>query len=480
MAEETKVETIVAEQQQVKTSASLLDAKEFDKFISPMTSSFISDGTKLRIFPGVKEAPIEDEAKAQEVLARPLKITRSNEDVNMAYAHLKRLETLKKMIENAQDFNQLRKRTKETRDKIAQVFRENLTTIFAEQRNLEKTYREVDNFFFEAQLNPGEKVDYIHFVNAHPDKNFSEITDSDTGLATFMPSRENFDMKALVGLMVMPDWPGSEAKLKKYGEMAQHFAAHLFAGFEDISLSEALEKFDVGGEYAELKSQDRVKQHISVAANPLRIRRANQFEESLGDFYVSPTTLLAGKIYKGDIKEGIHIAQANKPHEIQIPTPDGSPLEMKWNIRGAQEMKFNKSLIPVAYYEGLVFWGVDTLYLASGQGDEGMDQYTVKRCDEYVSKVVLHFLNGRTFVPNETKARDDIRSAISKFLMNNTGGPEKMLEQGKVIAVESVKNPDGTINNQAVDIKVQVKYKNAIRNMNLFLVSDENHMWKEG
>jgi hypothetical protein len=256
--------------------------------------------------------------------------------------------------------------------------------------------------------------------------------------------------------------------------------AHLFCGFPDISIKEAQELFDVGGDLAELKSTDPMKQHISVVANPLRIRRANRFEKDLGDFYINPAGILAGKIYKGDIKEGIHIAQANKPHEIKLPTPDGSPLEMKWNVRGGQQMKFNKALIPVAFYEGLVFWGVDTLYLASGQGDEGMDQYTVKRCDEYIAKVVLHYLNGRTFVPNEQSSRDQIQSAVQKFLMHNTGGPSKMLEYGKVEGVEVVTNPDGSVNNQAIDIRINVKYKNAIRQLNMFLVSADSEHWKEG
>jgi hypothetical protein len=472
MSEEQKIET-------KEKTAVKLDFKELASVLPPKTGALLAEGTMLKIFPAAKDIPIDNEAKSKEVLARPLKITNSKDDVNVSYTYLKRLETMRDMLAGAEDFNVLRKRTKETMEKVAQVFRENMENAFTRQRPLEKTYREIDSFFYEARLNPGENVDYISFVNASPDKHFDKIMDPDDGLASKVPNRENFDMRNLTGLVVMPDWPGSEAKLAKYGEMAQHFAAHLFTGFPDMELKEAIEGFDVGGDFAELKSTDRVKQHISIVGNHLRIRRANQFEKKLGDFYINPTGILTGKIYKGDVKEGIHIAQANKPHEVKLPTPDGSPLEMKWDIRGAQQMKFNKAIIPLAYFEGIVFWGVDTLYLASGMGDEGMDQYTVKRCDEYIAKVVLHFLNGQTFVPNETSSRDRIHNAISKFLMNNTGGPAKMLEFGKVMAVETVKNPDGTLNNQAIDIRVSVKYKNAVRQLNLYLVSDEQG-WKEG
>jgi hypothetical protein len=104
----------------------------------------------------------------------------------------------------------------------------------------------------------------------------------------------------------------------------------------------------------------------------------------------------------------------------------------------------------------------------------------VKRCDEYIAKVVLHYLNGRTFVPNETESRDAIHSALQKFLMHNTGGGAKMLEYGKVDAVETVMNPDGSVNNQAIDIRISVKYKNAIRQLNLYLVAADSEHWKEG
>lgn len=468
-------------QDKVKTKQKI-DEINLTEILSPSVGSFLFEGTKVKIFAGAKEIPLDNPQKSKESLSKQLKITGSKEsDINSAYSYLKRLEIFVEMLSKADNYKSLIENTKKSKEKIYRIFNNNMTKIFEEQRQLEKTYREIDSFFYEARLNPGENVSYVSFVNASPNKHFDLLNDIDAGLASYQPNRENFDMRSLIGLIVMPEWPGNEAKLVKYGEMAQHFAAHLFVGFPDMELNEAIEQFDVGGDFADLKSQDRVKQHISVVANPLRIRKSNRYEKNIGDLYINPSSILAGKIYKGDIKEGIHIAQANKPHEVKLPTPDGSPLDLKWNIRGAQQMKFNKALIPLSFYEGIVFWGVDTLYLASGQGDEGMDQYTVKRCDEYISKVVLHFLNGQTFIPNERASRDRIHEALSKFLMSNTGSGSKMLEYGKVDAVETVKYPDGKLNNQAIDIKISVKYKNAVRQLNLYLVSDEKGFgWKEG
>ena len=462
------------------TAIATIKTAELSALLGPKIGSILPEGTSVKIFSSAKDFPMENMQTSKESLSKPIKVTKSKADINAGYAYLKRLEVIKDMLAGTADLATLRTRVKERRELVSQTFHQNMAAIFAKQRPLEKTYRELNLFFNESRINPGEAIAYVSIVNADADKNFDAIMDPENGLASKMPNRENFDMKSLIGMVVIPDWVGSEAKLVKYGELAQMSMAHLFTGFPDISLKEAQEMFDVGGDFAELKSTDTVKQHISVVANPLRIRRANRFEKELGDFYISPAGILAGKIYKGDIKEGIHIAQANKPHEIKIITPDGSPLEMKWNIRGGQQMKFSKAVIPVAFYEGLVFWGVDTLYLAGGQGDEGMDQYTVKRCDEYISKVVLHYLNGRTFIPNEQSNRDQIQSAIQKFLMHNTGGPAKMLEYGKVDSVNVVTNPDGSVNNQAIDIRISVKYKNAVRQLNLYLVSTDSEHWKEG
>ena len=452
---------------------------ELAALLPPKTGPLLPDGLAVKVLPSAKDFPKENVLMSSESAARRLKITKSKDDVSAGYVYLKRLQVLKDMLSGAADLNVLRQRVKERKELVGQVFQQNMTGVFTQQRQLEKTYRELDAFFYEARLSQGEDVAFISIVNASADKNFSEIMDPQTGLAAKLPNKENFDMQSLIGMFVIPEWAGSEAKLVKYGELAQQSMAHLFTGFPDMSLKDAQEKFNVGEEFAELKSADVVKQSISVVANPLRIRKKNRFEKE--DFYINPAGILAGKVYKGDVTDGIHIARANVQFsKVALPTPDGSPLEMKWDVRGGKEMKFNKAIIPLAYNQGIVFWGVDTLFQAGDPAFAGMDQYTVKRCDEYIAKVVLHYLNSRTFVPQETKSRDEMFSALSRFLMHNTGGDRMMLNEGKVIAVDIAKNPDGTENQQAIDVKISVNYKNAIRQLNLYLVSSEQHQWKEG
>lgn len=459
-----------------------LDTKQLEKVFTEFRGSLLTDKTsELKIFPSLKEIPSSNEDKSKRILGRAFKVTGQAEyDKDMAYTQTKRLETMIKMLKNSEDVSSLSEfseRLKDSRDKVKEVFDTNFKNIFQKQRKLEKTYHEINSFFYEAQVNPGEKLNFIHFINASPNEHYTELKEA---LPKILPSKENFDMSGLVGLMVMPEWPKSQSMLKDYGEIAESTSSHLFTGFvEDMDLEEVHEEFR-DGDFQDLKSTERYKQYISVVANPLRIRRSNEYEQE--DLYINPAPVLVGKIYKGDVKEGIHVAQANVTHKVTLPTPDdltsGSALKLKWDIKGANEMKFNKAVIPLAHNQGIVFWGVDTLFKA-GDTQKEMDQYTVKRSDEYIAKVLLHFLNGETFTINDQRNRDRIRESLSKFLMQNTG-TTKMLASAKVSGVNPGKNEDGTENNQALDIDIEVKYKNAVRHLDLHLVSEADNQWKEG
>jgi hypothetical protein len=467
------------------TSGVTLNTAELAAFLPPVTGSLLPDGKAIKVLPSPKDFPADDKDRAVESGGKKLKVTNSD-DVNAAYVYKKRLEIIREMLAGASDLATLRTRAKERRDMVSQVFQQNLSSFFVAQRPLEKTYRELHAFFYEARINPSDEEVYgITIVNASANRNFNQLMDAEKGLAKQLPNKGNFDMRNLKGLIVIPEWPGSEAKLMKFGEIAQQSMAHLFVGFPDVSLKDAQEMFAVGGDLADLKSFDptRIKQHISVVANPLRIRRENRFEKGLGDFYINPAGILGGMIYKGDVKDGIHIARANgKRGKVELPTPDDSPLEMKWKITGEDQMKFNKAVIPLALYQGIVFWGVDTLYLASGPEDQGMDQYSVKRCDEYIAKVLLHYLNGETFKANDQKGRDDIRGALKRFINANlgTGDSTKMLDYGDVIKVDVGKNADNSDNYQALDIEISVRYKMAVRKLNLYLTSNDSNKWMEG
>lgn len=470
MAEATEPKTKTKE-------ATQAPAIEKEKLISRVLpahkSSLLEEGEVLKVLPDGKELLNADEER----LAKPLLVTRSEKDPMLGKLHLHRLKLLRDMLKNAKDFETLRQRAKERKELLSKTFSENMANIFREQRPLEKTWREVDVFFKEAQRSPDDTNLDVHFINATFKDNYSELMDPESGLPYWVPKRTKFDMDGMVGLIVVPEWLETEGRIVEVGKLAQEGMSHAFIGFDDCSLEEARKLFEEGEDLFNLKGMQREKQYVSMVGNHLRIRKTNRYEDDSDDgLYISPVMVKAGKVYKGDILEGIHIAQANDPHKIMLPTADNSELKTRWNMRQKDDLgPLNKKLIPVVFRRGLVFWGVETLWDARGNSDEMLwEQYTVKRCDEYISKVVLDFLQGVTFDVNDLQNRDGIRNNLQKFLSKNTGGTEKMLQKGLVTSVEAAGAGD------EVDVRVELKYKKAIRHLNLhFKYDEEEQDWKE-
>ncbi len=432
-------------------------------------TSLLEHGETRKVLPDFREA---------EKIEKRLPVTKSDEDPSNVDLQLHRLKLLRETLNAATDLKMLRERTKERRDLAAKVFAGNMQTIFREQRPMEKTYRELEAFYNEARLSPDDTNLNVSIINASFKNNYNELMDAETGLPGHVPKRSRLDLEGMIGLIVVPEWLETEGRIVKLGEVAQEGMAHAFIGFKDCALEEAWQMFEPGEDLANLKSMDRPKQYVSLVGNHLRIRKNNRYENGADDgLYISPAMILAGKVYKGDIVEGIHVAQANDSHKVTCVTPDNSELKMRWPIMQKDDFRtLNRKLIPLSYRKGIVFWGVETLYDARGNSEEMQwEQYTVKRCDEYISKVILDFLQSSTFKPNELKLRDTIRDLLQKFLNKNVGGPEKMLQKGVVVKVEPVPGKEDELN-----IQLDLKYKLAIRHLNLHMRYDTGTgLWSE-
>jgi phage tail sheath protein FI len=75
----------------------------------------------------------------------------------------------------------------------------------------------------------------------------------------------------------------------------------------------------------------------------------------------------------------------------------------------------------------------------------GLQTYSVVRVFDYISKVLMDFLNRRAFENFNSKTEREIRSQIVKFLDNNTG-PGKLIEKFKILRFEKDKDQKDKIN----------------------------------
>ncbi len=443
-----------------------LSVEELDRIIPTNFSSFLEGGETIKMLFGPKgmNDPKNEGAR--------LKVTHTENDVPAEKIYQRRLEIILGLVEKSKDAGELAEKVENKRELLRKTFKENMKNVFLKQRQLEQTYRELDIFYDNAK-----DQDQVYICNASLDKHFDKLLDKTAGLLNEdegLPTEFHFDMKQLYGIIAAPGWIGGkanfESRIKQLGELAKDGMAHVFTDFIDIDREEAYEDF-ANGPYRDLKAGgegNRYKQYISMTGDRIRVRKSNMYEgDETKDLYINPSIILSGIVANENTPDYVTIAEED--YKINIPTPDGSKPETKWKlISKKQTKKFDDALIPVAVKgDILMFYGAGNLYKEQGTEDKGMGQYAVKRCDEYISKSLLYFLNNMTFKPNDFKLRKDIRDSIGKFLINNVGD-DKMLQKGRVLKVDAVPG-----NQKELNVEIEVAYKQAVRTLNLILHQEE-------
>ena len=153
--------------------------------------------------------------------------------------------------------------------------------------------------------------------------------------------------------------------------------------------------------------------------------------EDLGEedeLYVPPSAALAGKIYKTLMSQ----VTAGKKHG-GINEVDGVKFQLKKSeISSLEKM----GLVPMVNEYGKVMaFSAKTLF----NGDNiGLQTYSVVRVFDWVSKVLVDFLNRRAFENFNANTKKDIRQQIVKFL-DGISGPNNLIQKFKILRFEQDK-----------------------------------------
>ncbi|MBP1653391.1 MAG: hypothetical protein H6Q26_3548, partial [Bacteroidetes bacterium] len=135
------------------------------------------------------------------------------------------------------------------------------------------------------------------------------------------------------------------------------------------------------------------------------------------NLYVPPSGALAGKIYKTLMSQVTAGKKFGGINEV-----DGVKFELKKSeIASLEKM----GLIPmVKEYGKVMAFSAKTLF----NGDNiGLQTYSVVRVFDYVTKVLMDFLNRRAFENFNANTRKDLMKQIIRFLDSITG-PDKLIE----------------------------------------------------
>jgi hypothetical protein len=293
------------------------------------------------------------------------------------------------------------------------TLKSNLKNAINETRELERSYRSVALFFKNTTL---DKLKNISFVNADPEqiKDLDNTRFFDKIREEIVANYDKLDLRNNYSILIIPGYLGSNKVVEKWSKMAHENKVMLITDFEHLdNPDDVMEMF----ESANLTGGDMYKSNTMMTCNWLVGR--DKFEE-VGEeevLYVPPSGALAGTIYKTLMSQVV----AGKKHG-SLSEVDGVAFPLKKSeIASLEKM----GLIPMVNEYGKVMaFSAKTLF----NGDNlGLQTYSVVRVFDFVTKVLMDFLNRRAFENFNNVTKKEIQSQIVNFLTSITG-PGKLIE----------------------------------------------------
>ncbi len=314
-------------------------------------------------------------------------------------------ETIADMVQNSQG------RVESAQKQLV----ENLGKAVNASRTLETSYRSVALFYKNTDE---EKIKNLSIMNAE----MEQIQDLDLDRAYQVVEQEisskydKLDLKENYSMLVMPGYLGSNPVISKWAKMAHKNKVMMVTDFAHLDTPEdVVDMF----ESAKHTGADAHLANVIMTSNWLVGRgKYEELGEQDEDMYVPPAAALAGRIYSTLASQ----VTAGRKHGT-LNEVDGVRFELKKSEISQME---KIGLVPMVNEYGRVMaFSAKTLF----NGDNiGLQTYSVVRVFDWVTKVLIDFLNRRAFENWDHNLRMDIQSQIVRFLDNITG-PGKLIEK---------------------------------------------------
>ncbi len=301
----------------------------------------------------------------------------------------------------------------------------NLKKAIDESIELEKSYRTVALFFKNAE---SDKIKNISFMNAEPEqlKDLDDTRFIDAVQEELVAKYDRLDLRENYSLLVLPGYLGSNKVVEKWAKFAHDSKVMLITDFEHLdNPDDVMEMFEM----ANLTGGDMYRSNVMMTCNYLVGREKYKEVGEEEELYVPPSGALAGSIYNTLMSQ----VAAGKKHG-SINEVDGVKFELKKSeIANLEKL----GLVPLVNEYGKVMaFSAKTLF----NGDNlGLQTYSVVRVFDYVTKVMMDFLNRRAFENFDFQTQKDLKSQIGKFL-NSIAGPGKLIEDFTITRFEQDPN----------------------------------------
>ena len=336
----------------------------------------------------------------------------------------KERETLKKTLElwasvisKSDSLTDMVADCEDQRKAAEDLLSKNLSKAVDATRELESNYRTVAMFYKNTE---SDKVKNVTVVNATLEqlKDLDNTRFIDTIHSELSDNYDRLDLRNNYGLLVIPGYLGSNKVVEKWAKIAHENKVMLVTDFEHLDEpDDVMEMFD----QAYLTGGEIYRSNVLMTCNWLVGRgRFEEINES-DDLFIPPSGALAGKVYKTLMSQVTAGKKFGGISEVE-----GVKFDLKKSEIANLE---NLGLIPMVneYGKVMAFSG-KTLF----NGDNlGLQTYSVVRVFDYVTKVLMDFLNRRAFENFTAVTRKEIMGQIVRFLDAITG-PGKLIENFEI------------------------------------------------
>jgi len=332
-----------------------------------------------------------------------------------------RLENITELLSSSDSVAGLVENAQSKADNAQTLLNKNLKNALEATRELERTYRSVNNFYKNTDQ---DKAKGVYIMNA----GMEQLSDLDNTVFIDAVSEEltqnydRLDLRDNYSILALPGYLGSKKAVDKWARIAHKNKVMLVTDFEHLDgADDVLDLF----ESANLTGGDAYLSNVMMACNWLVGRGKQQDVGEEEDLFVPPSTALAGKVYSTLMSQVAAGRKHGALNEI-----DG----VKFPLKKSEIAQLEKlGLVPMVNEYGKVMpFSAKTLF----NGDNiGLQTYSVVRVFDYVIKVLIDFLNRRAFENFNVNTRMDLQKQIVKFLDSITG-PGKLIEKFKVIRFE--------------------------------------------
>ena len=297
------------------------------------------------------------------------------------------------------------------------LLRKNLAYAIDATKELEANYRTVALFYKNTEE---DKVKNVTIVNATLEqlKDLDNTRFIDAIHAELTDNYDRLDLKNNYSILVIPGYLGSNAVLEKWAKIAHSNKVMLVTDFQHLDEpDDVMEMFDE----ANHTGGDVYRSNVLMTCNWLVGRGRFEEIEETDDLFVPPSAALAGKIYKTLMSQVTAGKKFGGINEVE---------GVKFDLKKSEIANLESlGLIPMVNEYGKVMaFSAKTLF----NGDNiGLQTYSVVRVFDYVTKVLMDFLNRRAFENYSSVTRKEIMGQIVRFLDSITG-PYKLIEKFEI------------------------------------------------